>query len=131
MIVNRWAAVLALSNLASEKPERHIAKILLECMSHRDERVRKVAAYEARPTLLPEEPAFAARILSLALDDSQSEVRRDACRRILKSATTGGSAYTVALLSLRQKLLALAATDFYNAELIRAAIVRLELTEHQ
>lgn len=101
--LNRWAGVLALSNLAREKADERIPGFFLECMQDSNMAVRKIAAYEAGPWLDPEHPATAVKILRLGLADRSAEVRRDACRRV---AASGGKTdrYGVALRELLPQL---------------------------
>jgi hypothetical protein len=102
-IRNRWAAVLALSNLAREQPDRRIALFFLDCMNHQNTAVRKIAAYEAGPWLYPDDPTIAVHILRIALCDKAAEVRRDACRRIVAFGNSE-SRYGMALHELLPEL---------------------------
>ena len=94
--------MLALSNVAREKPDARIPAFLLECMQDSNVAVRKIAAYEAGPWLDPEHPETAVKILRLALAVKSPQVRRDACRRIVASKTDGN--YVNALRELLPKL---------------------------
>jgi hypothetical protein len=97
---NRWAGVLALSNLAREKPDPRIAPFFMKCMKHSSTQVRKIAAYEAGAWLDPQNPQTAVQILRFALSDVSSEVRRDACRRIIASTAEPWSAYSASVRGL-------------------------------
>jgi hypothetical protein len=102
---NRWAAMLALSNLARQKADPRIPAFFLECIkdqstNYNDKVVRKIAAYEAGPWLDPEHPEVMVEILRLALRDRAPEVTCDACRRIAASAKDPETKYGAAVWKL-------------------------------
>jgi hypothetical protein len=99
---NRWAGVLALSNVAREKPDARIPAFFLECMQDSNVAVRKIAAYEAGPWLDPRASRNCGQDFRLALADKSPQVRRDAFRRIAASKTYGN--YVNALRELLPKL---------------------------
>jgi len=119
---NRWAGVLALSNLSREKADPLIAPFFLKCMSHPSPQVRKIAAYESGPWLDPEHPLIAIEILRLALSDKSSEVRRDACRRIVASVKEPWSIYAEGVRGLLPVLEALDSNQTPEAARALAAL---------
>jgi hypothetical protein len=123
---NKWAAVLALSRLATERPDRRITEFLLECMGHADPSVRKVAAYEAGPWINPANPKATIEVLRAGLQDWSPEVRRDACRRISSSATNRLDAYTIEARTLLPILRNLELETVSAESSIRAAINTIE-----
>lgn len=84
-VAARWVAILALSDLARKNPDPTIPTFFLESIHDKNVAVRKVTAYEAGPWLAPDNPELPIQVLSLALQDTHSEVIRDACRRLLES----------------------------------------------
>jgi hypothetical protein len=104
IIVGRWRAVLALSDLVRERPDPRVAEFFVECMLHENPEVRKVAAFEARPHLDAFHPNLAIQVLNLALEDKDRLVRRDACRRLAQSATTENPEYAKEAQKLRFRL---------------------------
>lgn len=104
LIAYRWRAILALSDLAKRFPEPEIVTFFHESVHHQNSSVRKITAYESGPWLDPVHPENVIAIIEIALRDAQSEVRRDALRRIAESATAKNSAYTAAAQRLRDTI---------------------------
>jgi hypothetical protein len=120
----RWAAVLALSDLAREFPDPRIAEAFHWCVRDSDPLVRKVTAYELGPWIQPDQPELLGASLNRLLSDPVADVRRDACRRILSSALPHVG-YGQAVLLLKPRLEEIKRLD-PGSEVRAAAAVAIE-----